>query len=153
MKKTLVILGGMFLALIVAAAVAISILSVKGNALDRESKEYADAAILAVISGWDMTELKRRVSPEFASTTNSKDLGKLFGLFRMLGKLREYQGSKGQAIISVTPQKGKVITATYVGRAEFEKGPAEIQITLIQHEDGWQILGFRVNSRLLFEAA
>ena len=150
-KKALMILGGVFLAIVVIAMVGISILDVKGNALDKESKEYADAAILAVIAGWDIMELEKRASPEFTSAVKGGDLEKLFIMFQKLGKLKEYKGSKGQANISVTVRNGRVITAAYLGSAEFEKGTAEIQLTLIKHGDQWQILGFRVNSKVLLE--
>ncbi|WP_043356465.1 hypothetical protein [Cupriavidus basilensis] len=151
MKKVLMVLGGTLLAIAVAAAVGISILAVKGSALDKESQEFANESILAVVSGWDADKLISRASPEFMSATNGRDLGKLFGWFRMLGKLKEYKGCKGHATISVTSQQGKVITAAYTGRGDFERGPAEINITLIKRGDRWQILGFRINSKLLFE--
>lgn len=151
MKKVLMILGGAFLVLLIAAAVGISMVAVKGNALDKESREFANAAVLSVISTWDVDQLKKRASPEFMSATNDRDLGKLFGWFRMLGNIKEYDGCKGQANISVTIQHGKVITATYIGRADFENGPAEIQVTLIRHGDRWQVLGFRINSKYLLK--
>jgi len=152
-KRTLMILGGVFLGIFVAAVVGISILVVKGNALDKESKEYANTAIVAAISNWDVHELKRRASPEFSSATSDEELGRLFSLFSMLGRLRVYQGCRGQATISVTMQEGKVVRARYVGRAEFEKGPAEIQITLIKHGEAWQVLGFRVDSKVFLRPA
>ncbi|MBV8249399.1 MAG: hypothetical protein JO200_13215, partial [Comamonas sp.] len=92
MKRTLMILGGVFLGIFVAVVVGTSTLVVKGNALDKESKEYANTAIVAAISNWDVHELKRRASPEFSSATSDEELGRLFSLFSMLGRLRVYQG-------------------------------------------------------------
>lgn len=153
MKKTLMILGMVLLAITVVAAAVISIIVVKGNELDKESKEYADAAILAVISGWDKNALKTRASIEFTSRATDNDLERLLGVFRMLGKLKEYKGCKGQATLSVTMQHGKVVTADYVGQADFEKGPADVHVTLIKHGDQWQILGFGINSKQLLSPA
>jgi hypothetical protein len=40
-KKFLVILGSIFLAIIVLGAIGIAFVAVRGNALDKESKAYA----------------------------------------------------------------------------------------------------------------
>jgi hypothetical protein len=59
------------------------------------------------------------------------ELGRLFAKLSQLGKLQVYEGSKGDAHISLTTQAGKVITASYIASASFEKGPAEVTIRLI----------------------
>jgi hypothetical protein len=43
MKKFLIVLGSIFLAVIVLGALDIRFVAVQGNALDKESKAYADA--------------------------------------------------------------------------------------------------------------
>lgn len=147
MKKLLIVLGAVFLIVLVLVGGGVAYLAVNGSALDRESKAFADAVISSIIGGWDERELESRVSPEFRAATTSSDLDKLFAMFRRLGNLKSYNGSKGDANISVTTQSGKQITATYVGSADFENGPAQIAIRLIKHGDQWQILAFRVDSR------
>jgi hypothetical protein len=151
MKKVLMLLGGVFLALVIVGIAVITIVAVKGSALDKESKQYADAAIPAIVSDWDIKELEQRTSPEFKSVLKDGDLEKLFGMFRRLGKLKEFKGCKGASNISFTSEHGKVVSAAYVGSTEFEAGPAEIQLSLIKHGDQWQILGFRVNSKAFLE--
>jgi len=39
----------------------------------------------------------------------------------------------------------------HVAYADFERGPAEIKMTLIKHGDGRQIYGLHINSRVFFE--
>jgi hypothetical protein len=151
MKKTLMILGGVFLVLLVLGAAGIAIVAVKGNALDKESKQYVDAAVPAIVSGWDITEIQNRASPEFKAAVKDEDLEKLVGMFRRLGKLKAYNGAKGDANISVTTQHGKVISAAYVASADFDTGPAEINMSLIKHGDQWQLLGIHINSKVFLE--
>lgn len=150
MKKTLMILGGLLIVLVLGVVAFIAMVSIKGSKLDKESKEYADTAIPAIITDWEMEELQQRASPEFNSAMKEGDWELLFAAYRRLGKLKEYKGCTGQANMSAT-QDGKVISANYVGTAEFETGPAEIELSLIKHGDLWQIFGFRVNSRVYLE--
>jgi hypothetical protein len=42
MKKTLMILGGIFAVLLIAGVIGFAIIAMKGNALDEESKAYVD---------------------------------------------------------------------------------------------------------------
>jgi hypothetical protein len=144
----LVILGGIFAAIIVVVAIGAVFLIVKGLALDKESKEYADSSIRAVSETWDIKQFQDRESKEFRSATPEKDLEQLFTAFRKLGKLKEYKGSTGQAMMSATTQRGQMTTAKYAANADFEAGPAVIEINLIKHGERWEILGFRVNSKV-----
>ena len=151
MKKVLMILGGVFVILAVFAVLGIVIVAVKGNALDKESKRFADTTIRAIVSQWDILEIQSRASPEFKAAVKDDDLEKLVRMFRRLGKLNTYNGAKGQANLSVTTQHGKVISALYVGTADFETGPAEIKLSLIKHGNQWQLLGINVNSKVFLE--
>jgi len=65
MKKFFIVLGSLFLALIVLVAIGIAFIAVKGTALDKESKAYADSAIPAIVTTWSEKELLDRASPEF----------------------------------------------------------------------------------------
>src|SRR4051812_32947231 len=100
MKKALMILGGIFVILVAFAILAIVVVAVKGNALDKESKQYADTAIRAVISQWDIGEIQSRASPEFKAAVKDDDLEKLGKMFRRLGNFKSYNGAKGQANMS-----------------------------------------------------
>ena len=151
MKKVLMILGGIFLVVIVLGIGLFAFLAVKGSRLDKESKQYVDTAVPAIVTTWDKQALIDRASMEFINSVKGDDLDKIITMFRKLGRFKEYKGCEGQAGISITPQQGKIVTAAYVAKAEFETGPADIQITLIKHGDKWEILGFRINSKVFFE--
>ena len=72
MKKALIILAGIFGLLVLGGVVGIAMLATKGNALDKESKQYVDAAIPAITSQWDITEIQKRASPEFKAAVNDR---------------------------------------------------------------------------------
>jgi hypothetical protein len=151
MRKVLMILGAIFVALAAIAVLGVAIVAVKGNGLDKESKQYADAAIRAIVSSWDIKEIQSRASPEFKAAVTDDDLEKLLKMFRRLGKLTTYNGAKGQANMSITTHNGKVISAAYVASADFETGPAEIKLSLIKHGNQWQLLGVNINSKVFLE--
>lgn len=149
MKKFFAALGIIFLVIIVLGAVGIGFVAVRGNALDKESKTYADAAIPAIASGWSERDLLARASPEFNQAVTQQKLDQLFRWFASLGRLQKCEPAQGQARISVTPQTGKVISGYYTAKATFEKGDATIRLGLIKHGDQWQIGGFYVDSPAL----
>ncbi len=150
MKKFLTILGGIFVVLIVVVVVGFFVLNYFGTGLDEESKLYVDSNLPQIINDWSVEELISRASPELMKVAPKEKIENLFNAFsERLGPLKEYKGSNGQANISVTTQKGKVITGAYVAEAIFEKAPATIQFRIIKHDNQWQILEFRVNSEAL----
>lgn len=149
MKKLLIVLGLVFLAFIFAVGAFIGYAAFTGSALDKQSKAYVDAAVPAIVSSWSQQELINRASPELRQATKSADMDRMFAWFKTLGHLQKYEGSQGQAIVSVTPQAGKVVSARYTAKALFERGQASIDIAIIKHGDQWQIAGFKVNSPAL----
>jgi hypothetical protein len=146
MKKFFIVLGSIFLALVVLGAIGIAFVAVRGNALDKESKAYAEAAIPAIITNWSEKELLDRASPEFKQAATQQQLDQLFRWVSSLGRLQKYDPPQGQALMSATTQTGKVISAQYTTKATFEKGNATVTLGLIKHGDQWQILRFNVNS-------
>lgn len=97
-----------------------------------------DEAVPAIVSEWDTREIQKRASPEFNEAVKLDDLEKLMRMFRKLGSLKSYNGAKGDSNMSVTPERGPVISAAYIARADFSNGPAEIRMSLIKHGDQWQ---------------
>ena len=145
MKKVLIVFGGLCAAAFIVLAIFIAYAAYAGHALDRESKAYADAAILAIASQWNEQDLTDRASPQLmASVKNPADLDRTFGILRTLGSMRKYDGSKGDSNVYFNFPRGKTITAVYVARVEFDHGTAMIKISLIKLDNGWKILGFNV---------
>ena len=149
MKKTLMILGGIFAVLVIAGVIGFSVLAVKGTALDEESKAYVDQVTPKILTDLKKETLFRYASDELKNSCSPEEFDKIFNWFSKLGNFIEYQESNGQANISVTTEKGKQITGYYEAQAEFEKGPATIRITTIKKGDNWQVIGFRINSMAL----
>ena len=117
-----------------------------GSALDRSGKAYVDEAVPAITTAWLPHELVKRESPAFLKATSDAQLVKLFDAFRRLGALKSYGGCKGEATVTNTPNAGKVITGIYVAQTTFEKGQAQIKVSLIQLNGQWKIQGFNVDS-------
>ena len=151
MKKVLIILGILFVLGIAIVAGIMGFVAYNGTKLDASSKEYVDQVIPPIISTWSDTELLDRASPELKAIATKDQIVPLFKKLSELGKLKEYQGSKGDSLMSYTTQNGKRITAKYVANALFENGTADINIQLIQHGGNWQILSFHVNSPIFLK--
>lgn len=142
MKKFLIILGSIFLALIVIGVIGIAFVAVRGNALDKEAKVYADTVIPDIVTTWSEKDLLDRASPELKQAVTTDDVHRMFRWFSSLGGLVRCEPAQGQAIM----QNGKLTTARYVAKATFQKGEATIQLALIRHGDQWQIMGFHIDS-------
>ena len=149
MKKLLIVLGIIFVCIIVIGVIGSSIAAYHGTKLDKNSKAYVDEVIPVIVSSWNSQELIYRASPELLKIMPQD---KVDGMFKMLsgklGGLKKYKGSKGSSFVNFS-SSGKVITASYVVQAAFEKADAEIKISIIQHNNKWQILEFFVNSATL----
>ncbi len=149
MKKALMILGGIFALLIVAGVISFSVLAVKAAALDKESKAYVDEVTPKILANLNKETLFQYASVELKNSASPEEFDKIFNWFAKLGQFKEYKGSSGQANISITTERGKQITGVYQAQAEFENGPATIEITTIKKGDNWQVIGFHINSMAL----
>lgn len=144
MKKAVLILGYIFLALILTTAAGFLFLVLEGKKLDRESKAFADSAVLAIAKDWDAGELRKRASVEFGHSVDYDEVQEDLDTLRSLGKFVSYRGSMGEANITLSPRYGYEITAEYAGTVNCETGTAEVQVVLILLEGRWQILDFNV---------
>lgn len=150
MKKAFQILGILFAILLVLFGVLVGYAAYTGRNLDSSSKQYVDTAIPAIVSNWSEKELISRSAPQLTQSTNPEQLEKMFKWFRTLGPMKKYCGAKGTSNVFVTTQQGKVVSARYVVCAQFEKGDATIEVSLLQDRNqAWGITGFRVNSQAL----
>jgi hypothetical protein len=107
MKKFFIVLGSIFLVIVVLGAGGIAFVAVRGNALDKESKTYADSAIPAIVTGWNEKELLDRASPEFQKAVTQPQLDQLFRWVSTLGRLQKCDPAQGQALMSATTQNGE----------------------------------------------
>ena len=138
------IFGGVCAAVLLLLVILISYIAYTGRGLDQESKTYADSAIVAITSQWNESALTDRASPQFmAAVKDPANLDRAFGPWRTLGPLKKYDGSKGDANMNIGP-RGKIITAVYVARVEFDHNSARIKISLIKVDGAWKILGLNI---------
>lgn len=143
------ILGSVFAVLIIAGVIGFSVLAVKGNALDKESKIYVDEVIPLLLDNLSKDNLFKYASEELKDSASPEEFDKLFKFFVKLGKFVKYKESKGQANISVTTKNGEQINGYYEAQTDFENGPATIKITIIKKGSQWQIIGFHIDSMTL----
>lgn len=146
MKKILIALGGIALALIVVAGAVVGYAIYAGGKLDVSSKAYVDRVVPEIVSAWSAENLRREASAELSQQAAGDQIGAAFRKFSALGNLVAYRGSKGEAKISITPKTGKIVTAKYEATAKFEHGDAVIDVGLVQRDDRWQVIGFFVKS-------
>ena len=149
MKKTLMILGGIFSVLIILGVVGFIIMAIIGTGLDKESKAYVDDVTPKILSNLNKETLFKYSSDELKNSATSEEIDKIFSFFEKLGKFKEYKGSKGQSYTNIDLVKGKQILGYYTAQADFESEPATISITAIKKDNGWQILNFHINSMAL----
>ncbi|HMA87634.1 MAG TPA: hypothetical protein VKP89_02695 [Burkholderiales bacterium] len=152
MKKVVMVLGWIFLALVIGVGSIVGYLFYVGPRLDASSKAYVDEQVPIIVSTWSKEELLKRASPELRrAITDERQLDQLLARLSRLGKLKHYDGSKGEANISFLVRAGKVVTASYIAGATFENGSAQIAIRLIRHGDQWQLLYFNVSSPIFLQ--
>ena len=120
--------------------------SLNGPKLDSESKEYVDKTIPILVSEWNPEELKSRADNGLLPYLKEPQLENLYTMFRKLGHLKSYNGSKGEAKLHLNLPRGVSTTASYVATAEFENGTGTISMLLVKRGDDLKILGFQINS-------
>lgn len=149
MKRFLVVLGVVFAVLIVLGVAGIVIAAVKGTALNKEGKAYVDEVVPKILADLRKETLLAYASEEFKNTVKPEEMDKIFTWFQKLGRFTEHKVSPGQVNISVTPPAGKVITGRYVVQAQFDSGPAQVEITIVKKGDKWFVQFFKINSMAL----
>jgi hypothetical protein len=151
MRKFFLGLGVLTALLLVAGGIGFFVLARNGEALDKMSKAYVDDSVLAIAANWNVDELWKRAGPRLRASVKREDLRNLFdALGGALGQMAEYDGSAGQATMSVVNAQSTV-GASYIANARFRKGEAAISVALVKVGDAWMIEGFHVNSPALLK--
>lgn len=138
--------GILFVSLIILAIGTFVVLHQIGTRMDESSEVYADEIIQAVANDWDDEKLWSEASTEFKDASTRQEIRELLKYFdENLGKLEVFHGARGESGVFLRPFYLD-ISAGYTAYAEFEKGDAEIELTLTRKDDKWQVYGFLVNS-------
>jgi hypothetical protein len=144
MGRFLKVFGAISVIVVVSLGLLFSVVIVKGNALDRESKTYAQSIVNSIITSWDEEALIRCASPQFMAVTPRTQLDEFFGRARQLGRLKECDQLQGQASFSLTSWSGKSENAAYTDNCNFQRGTARIYLNLVKNGEDWIIVGFNV---------
>jgi hypothetical protein len=147
--KVVLAFSALFLVFLVTVGGLIGYGAVTGPGLDASSKAYVDDAVPKIIADWSVDELLSRGAPRIRDTVDMNQLRAAFGKLSTLGRMVSYDGAKGTSRVAFTPTDGRVVGAVYLARATFEKGRAEIRISLLQVGGQWRIQGFSVASPVL----
>jgi len=118
-------------------------LFVQSRALDLQSRQFADQSALAVLGSWDEQDLLDRGAAQLIAAQTDAERDDLFAGWSQLGELRHYAGSRGGAKVTLT-RGGALVTANYVGKAEFSHGNALVKLALVREKGAWRVLGFGV---------
>lgn len=148
MKNFLSIVGGIFLVLLLVAAIVFGYTAYRGKGLDASSKAYIEEHIPTILQTWSKDELLKLSAPQLIENINNNqnNIDLFFKKLTELGKFQKIYDIKGDSNVSITTKDGIVITARYVFPAKFDKGKANITVQMIQSAGQWQLLGFFVNS-------
>jgi hypothetical protein len=149
LKKLCTVLIAILLGFIALGAIGLVSAAIHTSALSKEAGAYVNAAIPAIVTGWNEQELLNRASPEFKQSAPPAKLDNFFHWFSGLGRLKQCDPAEGHAHMHLSPQEGEVITALYTVHATFEKGEATIELRLVKRGDQWQIVNFVLNSPAL----
>jgi hypothetical protein len=151
MKKLLTILGVVFAVIIVIVVIAAVIFIPGAIKRDHEAMAYIKEAIPKIVTGWKSQELVDRATPELLDAAGSRDkVDRMFDWFRQLGSFKYLDEPEGMVTTSSFTGSGTVTLGNYKTRAEFEKGPARIEIQLLRVGNTWKINSFKVFSDALF---
>jgi hypothetical protein len=152
LRKFFLGLGVFTALLLVAGGIGFFVLARNGEALDKASKAYVDESVVAIAANWNVDELWKRAGPRLRASVKREDMRNLFdALNGALGQMADYDGSAGQATMSMVNSQSTV-AAQYVAKAHFRKGDAAISVALVKVGDDWMIEGFHVNSPALLKS-
>jgi len=150
LKKALVVLGVMFLAIVVLAAIVMAWGYYVLWASESEAKAYVDRTVPSIVTGWDAKALVAESAPELLQVAPPERLQPMFdGFAARLGPLKQYNGAtRERYFVNLNPWN-RFVTFGYVADAAFEKGPAKIRVGIIRRGGQWKITDFFVVSDAL----
>jgi hypothetical protein len=149
MKNIIIVSCAILGLLIVAGFFAVTNFFKDVKDVDEMSKAYVDEVVPLVLTNLSQENLFLYADEKLKKLGSPEQFDKFFNSLSNLGAYKVYNGSEGEAHISVSPKFGKVISGNYICNAEFENGPAVIKIVIIKREDGWKILNFNISSDAL----
>jgi hypothetical protein len=115
--------------------------------LDEQSKAFVEKVIPEILSDMKPDTLLKYSSSELINSATPEEVDKLFKWYGTLGKYQQMGDVVGGTNINYIQDKGKVVSAQYQVKTEFDSGPATVTVILVQRDDKWQIYNFKINSK------
>lgn len=150
MKKTLAVLGAVFLAIVAVVAIALGWGYYSVWASEGDATSYVDRTVQAIVTDWNIQAFIAESSPELLQVAPSDKMRPIFETFSTrLGPLKAYNGAtRERYYVNLVPWN-RFITFSYTADATFEKGPAKIRIGIIRRGGQWKLTDFFVVSDTL----
>ncbi len=149
MKKLLIVLGGIFAALLLTLGIAAAILVPRGLRLNAAAVAFLDQVVPAIADDWDYRILKKHATAELTEANSDDDLERQCARWqRQLGALVSHQPAQGMINTSATAVNwsgNSRTTGRFQLNAVFENGPAIVQVDLLRSDDQWRISGLEIN--------
>jgi len=152
MRKFLLILGGIFAAILLIGGIAAAILIPRALTLDRDATAYIQTNVPKIVENWNVQELFNRATPQLISMiTSHGGAERLFSMFGRLGSFEHLDKPKGFVGFSAITGADAAILANYTAAAKFENGDATIRVQLRRFNNSWQINGFFIDSGVFLQ--
>jgi hypothetical protein len=147
-RKFLSVVGMLSLVLVLAIGGFVAYAAYQGKKLDATSKVYVEANVPVIVSTWSKQELLKRASPQMLKEIGDHpgQLEQVFHKLSALGAMQSFGHVQGESNVTYNFPNGKFTTASYVAKAVFVKGKADIKVRLILQAGQWKSLDFYVNS-------
>lgn len=150
MRRALIVLGSVFVALIVLGLGVFTAAYWIATAAEPEGKGYVDRVAPAIVRAWSAEALVAQASPELLSVAPREKIAALLEVFaRRLGALERYGGASRQHYFVTFTLEGPVVTMLYTADAAFEKGPATLRVRTVRRGGQWKLVEFYVQSDAL----
>jgi hypothetical protein len=142
MKKSSTILNFLIVLLILAGLTHIGSIQLKGKHDRRDSRQFAEATILAIADNWDANELARRATPKLSKMLTPQHLRDIE--MRKLGKIKRFDGVNWSPDPDCVKNDRSITSYSYQALVDFENGSARFILNLIKQDDKWQIFGYEI---------
>ena len=107
-----------------------------------DAGKFGDASITAICTNWDANALNARAAPELLDQNPEGTLEKVVDTLRnSLGPMKSFT-SHITNLNAKTENGQSWVEVQMVANGQFEKGPGEIELTLLKRGDKWSILKF-----------
>ena len=149
MRKVLMVLGGLFLAIIVIVAGLAAYAFIRGPKIDAESKAYLRTTAPLILAQPTADNLTSYMAPEDRAKVDSAALAALSSYMTL--NLGGYEAcgewSGGWNVNEST--SGETINSNYQARCQFSKASIIVQISIRKTGDIWRMVGIHLDSKSL----